>query len=83
MDFQETGWGVVNWIGLAEHRSKWRALVNAVMNLLISQNMRQGNFLTRRGTVSFSMTLLHRVRSPNSGSRPEQVARSLQWVWNS
>jgi hypothetical protein len=27
--------GGVDWIGLAQHRVKWRALVNAVMNLRI------------------------------------------------
>jgi hypothetical protein len=29
----EIGWGGVDWIGLAQDRDKWRALVNAVMNL--------------------------------------------------
>jgi hypothetical protein len=33
MDFLEIGWGGVDWIGLAQDRVKWRALVNAVMNL--------------------------------------------------
>jgi hypothetical protein len=35
MDLGEIGWGGVDWIGLAQDRDKWRALVNAVMNLLI------------------------------------------------
>jgi hypothetical protein len=26
------GWGGVEWIGLAQDRDKWRALVNAVMD---------------------------------------------------
>jgi hypothetical protein len=30
MDLLETVWGGVDWIGLAEDRDKWRALVNAV-----------------------------------------------------
>jgi hypothetical protein len=35
MDLVEIGWGGVNWIGLAEDSEKWRALVNAVMNLRV------------------------------------------------
>jgi hypothetical protein len=34
MDFREIGWVGVDWISLAEDMDKWRALVNAVMNLL-------------------------------------------------
>jgi predicted small integral membrane protein len=33
MDLLEIGWGGVDWIGLVKDRDKWRALVNAVMNL--------------------------------------------------
>jgi hypothetical protein len=29
MDDQEVGWRVMNWIGLAQDRDGWRALVNA------------------------------------------------------
>jgi hypothetical protein len=29
MDLLEIGWGGVDWIGLAQDRDKWRALVNA------------------------------------------------------
>jgi hypothetical protein len=35
MDLLEIGWGDVDWIGLAQDRDKWRALVNAVMNLRV------------------------------------------------
>jgi hypothetical protein len=35
MDLLETGWGSVDWIGLAQDRDKRRALVNAVMNLRV------------------------------------------------
>jgi hypothetical protein len=31
----ETGWGGVGWIGLVEDRYRWRALVNAAMNLRV------------------------------------------------
>ena len=34
MDLQELGRGVVDWIELAQDWERWRALVNAVMNLL-------------------------------------------------
>jgi hypothetical protein len=35
MDLLEIGWGGVDWIGLAHYRDKWRALVNAVVNLWV------------------------------------------------
>jgi hypothetical protein len=35
MDLLEIGCGCVDWIGLAQGRDKWRALVNAVMNLRV------------------------------------------------
>ena len=34
MDFQEVGWGT-DWIDMAQDRDKWRALVNAVINILV------------------------------------------------
>ena len=33
MDLQEVGWGDTDWIYLAYDRSRWQALVNAVINL--------------------------------------------------
>jgi hypothetical protein len=35
MDLEENGWGGVEWIHLAQDRDRWRALVNAVMNLRV------------------------------------------------
>jgi hypothetical protein len=32
MNVVEIGWDGVDWIGLAQDRYRWRALVNAVMN---------------------------------------------------
>jgi hypothetical protein len=34
-DLLEIGLGVVDWIGLAQDRYSWRALVNSVMNLRV------------------------------------------------
>jgi hypothetical protein len=31
----EREWGDVDWIGLAHDRSKWRVLVNAVINIRV------------------------------------------------
>jgi hypothetical protein len=33
MDLGEVGWGDVDWIGLAQDRNRWRAVVNSVLNL--------------------------------------------------
>jgi hypothetical protein len=35
MDLLETGLSVVDWIGLAQDRYSWRALMNAAMNLRV------------------------------------------------
>jgi hypothetical protein len=35
MDHLEIGLSVVDWIGLAQDRYRWRALVNVVMNLQV------------------------------------------------
>jgi predicted small integral membrane protein len=35
MDLVEVGWSDLDWIGLAHDRSRWRALVNSVMNLRV------------------------------------------------
>jgi hypothetical protein len=35
MDFEEVGWGDVDWIGLAKDRNRWRSLVNSVLNLRV------------------------------------------------
>jgi hypothetical protein len=35
MDLREIGWGGMDWIGLAQDRDQWRALVNTVTNLRV------------------------------------------------
>jgi hypothetical protein len=35
MALGEVGWGDVDWIGLAQDRNRWRALVNSVLNLRV------------------------------------------------
>jgi len=47
MDLLNVGRGGMDWIDLAQDRDRWRALVNAVMNLWAPQKL--GNFLTGSG----------------------------------
>jgi hypothetical protein len=35
MDLGEMGWGYVDWVGLAQDRNRWRALVKSVLNLRV------------------------------------------------
>jgi hypothetical protein len=35
MDLGEVGWGDVDWIGLSQDRSRWRAVVNSALNLRV------------------------------------------------
>jgi hypothetical protein len=38
MDLLEIGLNIVDWIGLAQDRYRWRALVNSVMNFRVREN---------------------------------------------
>jgi hypothetical protein len=35
MDPVEVGWGDVDWIGLAQDRGRWKALMNSILNLRV------------------------------------------------
>jgi hypothetical protein len=35
MDLGEVGWDDMDWIGLAQDRNRWRALVNSVLNFWV------------------------------------------------
>ena len=42
MDLEEVGRGCDDWMGLAQDRDRWRALVSTVMNFRVQENA--GNF---------------------------------------
>jgi predicted small integral membrane protein len=42
LDLVEVGWVDVDWIGLAQDRNRWRALVNSVLNLRVHKML--GNY---------------------------------------
>jgi hypothetical protein len=52
MYLTEIGWDGMNWIGLAQDKDQWRALVKMVMNLRVPQNA--GKFLSSCTIGSFS-----------------------------
>jgi hypothetical protein len=56
MHLQEVGCGSMDWIGLAQDRNRWRAIVNVVMNLQVPLNA--GNFLSSCEPVSFSTRIV-------------------------
>ena len=78
MDLQDVECGYMDWIGLAQDRNRRRALVSAVMNLLVPWNA--GNFLTNYKPVSFSRRTLHHGVSKWIYVYNERVRSSLRQV---
>jgi hypothetical protein len=74
-DLGETGRSGVAWIGLAQDMDKWRAIVNAVMNLRVPYNTGKLSSDVTTGGLSSSVQLdrievgcLHLVACTSSGS---------------
>jgi hypothetical protein len=65
MDLGEVGWGDVDWIGPAQDRNRWRALVNSVLNLRVPRKAgKLSSGLTSSGLSSSAQ--LHRVSYPRN-----------------
>jgi hypothetical protein len=82
-DPQEVRWSGMDWIDLAWNMDKWRALVNAVMNLRVPQNAVK--FVTCLELVRFSRTLLHRfsyVKSYHFINLQVSTAVTVLWFDN-
>jgi hypothetical protein len=61
IDLEEVGWGDVDWIGLAQDRGRWRALVNSVLNLRVPYTAGKLSSVLTVGHP-LSSAQLHRVR---------------------
>jgi hypothetical protein len=60
MDLGEVGWGDVDWIGLAQDRNRWGAVVNSVLSLRAQLNAGKiSSGLTSSGLSGSAQ--LHRV----------------------
>jgi hypothetical protein len=60
MDLGEVGWGDVDWIGLAQNRNRWRALVSSILNLRVPENAgKLSRSLTTGGLLNSAQ--LHRI----------------------
>ena len=77
MDLHEVEWRSMDWTDLAQDRGRWRANVNAVVNILVPQNA--GNFLTSWEPLSFSSrTVLHGISKYNLVITVTAVSRAVK-----
>jgi hypothetical protein len=60
MDLVQLGWSDVDWIGLAQDKDRWRALVNSVLNLRVPYNAGKLSSVQTTRDISSSAEL-HRV----------------------
>jgi hypothetical protein len=67
----EVRWGDVDWIGLAQDRDRWRALVNSVSNLRVPYTAGKPSSVQTIMDLS-SSAQLHRVRCHDSTCIPTQ-----------
>jgi hypothetical protein len=61
MDLEEVGWGDMDWIGLAQDRNRWRALLNSVLTFgfnKILRNYRMALHLAASRVVLSSVKLV-------------------------
>jgi hypothetical protein len=80
MDLQEVRWGGVDRIDMAQDRERWRALLNAVINIRVQQSV--GNVYTSSiaarisgRTLLHGVTLVHNLRQLNPVSNITQFFR--------
>jgi hypothetical protein len=67
MDLVEVGWGDVDWIGLAQDRDMWRAVVNWVLNLRVPETA---------GKLSSVQT----TRYLSSSAQLHEVSHEAEWI---
>jgi hypothetical protein len=65
MNVGETGWGSVDWIGLAQDRVKCRALVNVVKNLRVPEiaGKLSSRFTTGGLSNNYDLSLSYALRT--------------------
>jgi hypothetical protein len=67
MDLGEIGWGGEDWIGLAQDRDQWRALVNVVMNLWIPYS--DGKFSNGCKSIELVISVAGHLSIPEAHQR--------------